>query len=323
MYEELFTPIKINKLEIKNRIAMAPMFTAGLIEPGGSYSQRAIDYYEERAKGGTGLIISGINRVEDKIEKMIFTCPYPNSLNMPNFREFTEAIHYHGAKLIMQLTAGLGRNAPIEPDMTPISASRVPHYYFPSVTCRELTIGEIESIVQGFGDVSEILAAVGVDGVEIHGHEGYLVDQFVTSLWNKRGDKYGGGLTDRLRFAIEILQEIKGRVGNDFVVTYRYGAKTYLKAFDKGAVPGEEFTEVGRDLDESIEMAKLLDEAGYDALHIDGGGSYDSYWWAHPPMYMEHGIGLDSIIHKIKEVVSIPVIVCGRFDAPKLAETVV
>jgi 2-enoate reductase len=129
-------------------------------------------------------------------------------------------------------------------------------------------------------------------------------------------------LTDRLRFAFEIVQEIKNRVGKHYPVTYRYGLRHYLKAFDRGAVPGEEFEELGRDLDESIEMAKLLEEAGYDALHIDAGGSYNSYYWAHPPMYMEHGVGLDAIINNITDAVNIPVMVCSRFDNPRLAEKV-
>jgi 2-enoate reductase len=322
MYEKLFSPIKINKLEIKNRLAMAPMYAAGLTEPGGTYSQRAIDYFEERAKGGTGLIITGVNRVEGEIEKLIFLVPHPTGMNMSNFKELAEAVHFHDSKIFLQLTPGFGRNAPVMPGVKPISASAVPAYFDPAITCRELTIQEVEAIVKGFGDVAEILVQVDVDGVEIHGHEGYLLDQFATSLWNRRGDKYGGSLTDRLRFAVEIVQEIKTRVGKYYPVTYRYGLRHYLKAFDQGAVPGEEFEELGRDLDESIEMAKLLEEAGYDALHIDAGGSYNSYYWAHPPMYMEHGVGLDAIIKKITDAVSIPVMVCSRFDNPRLAEKV-
>ncbi len=322
MFEKLFAPIKINKLEIKNRIAMAPMYAAGLTEPGGTYSQRAIDYFEERAKGGTGLIITGVNRVEGEIEKLVFLVPYPNVITMANFRELAEACHFHGAKLFLQLTPGFGRNAPIVPGVKPISASPVPAFFDPAITCRELSIEEVERIVEGFGEVAEICVATGVDGVEIHGHEGYLMDQFATALWNRRGDKYGGCLRDRLRFAIETVQEIKNRVGNDFPVTYRYGLRHYLKAFDQGAVPGEEFTELGRDMDESIQMAKLLEEGGYDGLHIDAGGSYDSYYWAHPPMYMDHGVGLEEVIHKITETVNIPVIVCSRFDNPGLAERI-
>jgi 2-enoate reductase len=323
MFEALFQPIRIGGVEIKNRVAMAPMYVMGLVEPDGSHSQRALDYYEERAKGGTGLIISGVTIVDDEIEKMSVFFPYPTRHNMMNFREFAETMHYYGATLFIQLTAGFGRNAPITPGVRPISASDIPYYFDPSVTCRALTIPEIERIVKAFGDAAEILAHVGVDGIEVHGHEGYLLDQFAAALWNRRGDKYGGGLVDRLRFAMEILQEIKRRVRMDYPVTYRYGVKHYLKAFEKGGVPGEEFIELGRDLDETIEMAKLLDQAGYDALHIDAGGSYNSYYWAHPPMYMDHGVGLDTIIHRIKEAVDIPVLVCSRFDLPPLANRVV
>jgi 2-enoate reductase len=321
MFDKLFEPIRINKLEIKNRIAMAPMFQAGLTEPGGAYSQRVIDYFEERARGGTGLIITGINKIDDEVEKLAFLVPYPNAFTKPNFRELVEAIHAHGAKVFFQLTPGFGRNT-LTPGVQPISASPVPSYFDPSITCRELTVEEIERFVKGFGDVAEILLAVGADGAEIHGHEGYLLDQFATALWNRRSDKYGGNLKDRLRFAFEIVTAIKKRAGKDFPVTYRYGLKHYLKSFDHGAVPGERFRELGRDLEESIEMAKLLEEGGYDGLHIDAGGSYNSYYWAHPPMYMHHGVGLDSTIQKIKEAVKIPVMVCSRFDNPALAESV-
>jgi 2-enoate reductase len=148
MYEKLFSPIKINKLEIKNRLAMAPMYAAGLTEPGGTYSQRAIDYFEERAKGGTGLIITGVNRVEGEIEKLIFLVPHPTSMNMSNFKELAEAVHFHDSKVFLQLTPGFGRNAPIMPGVKPISASPVPAYFDPSITCRELTIKEIETIVK-------------------------------------------------------------------------------------------------------------------------------------------------------------------------------
>ena len=322
MFDALFRPVKIKKLEIKNRIAMAPMYAAGLTEAGGTYSQRAIDYFEERAKGGTGLIITGVNRVEDRIENLVFAVPYPTRRTMANFRELAEAVHFHGAKLFLQLTPGFGRNAPIAPGEKPISASPVPAYFDPSITCRELSTEEVETIVKGFGEVADILVQAEVDGVEIHGHEGYLLDQFATGLWNRRSDKYGGGLRDRLWFAFEIVAEIKRRAGSEFPVTYRYGLKHYLKAFDHGAVPGEKFSELGRDLDESVAMAPLLEEAGYDGLHIDAGGSYNSYYWAHPPLYMEHGVGLDKIIHRIREVVSIPVMVCSRFDQPELAERV-
>lgn len=323
MREKLFTPIQINKVEIKNRLALAPIATMGLVEPDGRYSQRAIDYYEEIAKGGVGLIISGVTRVENEIDKVTFLLPYPKNSNMPNFRELAEAIHYYDAKLFVQLTAGFGRNSPIQPAIQPISASAVPHYHNPSVNCRALEIEEIESLVKAFGDVAEILIQVGVDGIELHGHEGYLLDQFTTALWNKRNDKYGGSLENRLRFPIEILHEIKNKVGIDFPVQYRYGLKHYLKTPDKGALPDEVFEEFGRDVTESIEMAKILEDTGFDALHFDAGGSYESYYWAHPPMYMNHGVNFESILPELKKAVNIPILVCSRFDKPDLAIRVV
>ena len=155
----------------------------------------------------------------------------------------------------------------------------------------------------------------------MHGHEGYLFDQFTTALWNHRADKYGGNLSDRLTFPIEVLGKIKERAGRDFPVQYRFGLKHYIKGLNRGALKGEEFTEAGRDIEEGLEMARLLEEAGFDSLHVDA-GCYDSWYWAHPPVYQEHGCMAD-MAAMAKEVVNIPVVSVGRLDVPELAEKVI
>ena len=116
------------------------------------------------------MIITGVNRVEGEIEKLVFLVPHPTSMNISNFRELAESVHFFGAKIFLQLTPGFGRNAPIMPGVKPISASPVTAYFDPAVTCRKLSIKEVETIVKGFGDVAEILVQAGIDGVEIHGH---------------------------------------------------------------------------------------------------------------------------------------------------------
>ncbi len=318
-FENLFTPIKIGRVEVKNRVCMAPMGTEGLVDKDGLPTQRLIDYFVERAKGEVGLIITNLFKVENEIEKHKIATPIITYHAMPLLTELIEAVHSYGSTILFQLTAGFGRVAhPSILDCKPVSASALPNFWCPEITCRELTTDEVERLVEAFGDAAELLAEAGADGVELHGHEGYLLDQFTTSIWNRRTDKYGGNLRDRLRFPIEVMREIKKRAGNNFIVQYRFSLKHYLKDFDKGALPGEEFEEKGRDIEEGMEMAKLLEEAGFDSLHVDA-GCYGSWYWAHPPIYQEAGCML-GMAEKAKSVVGIPVIGVGKLDNPEIAE---
>ena len=146
----------------------------------------------------------------------------------------------------------------------------VPHKWLPEITCRPLTIEEIETYIRKFGESAAIAKEAGFDGVEVHAvHEGYLLDQFTMTLFNKRTDEYGGSLENRLRFPIKILKEIKEKCGQDFPVSLRYSVKSYVKGLNDGALPGEEFEEKGRDLNEGLEAAKILEEAGYDAFNSE------------------------------------------------------
>ena len=321
-YPRLFEPVNIGKVTIKNRIAMAPMGILGLTTPDGNPGQRAIDYYIERARGGVGLIITSVFKVENDIESLIGNMHMINQASVAPFGELCEAVHALGTKVFVQLTAGFGRVAPSRILHTrPVSASAVPHYHEPQLLCRPLEISEVEKIVEAFGRAAEILTHAGVDGIELHGHEGYLLDQFTTAIWNNRTDKYGGDLKARLTFPIEVLRKIKERAGDDFPVQYRFGLKHYIKGLNSGALQGESFKEAGRDVTEGIEMAKLLEESGFDALHVDA-GCYDSWYWAHPPVYQDHGCMVDMAAN-VKKVVRIPVIAVGRLEVPELAEKVI
>jgi 2-enoate reductase len=321
-YPHLFAPLNIGKVDLKNRIAMAPMGIIGLTEPDGNPNQRAIDYYIERARGGVGLIITSVFKVESEIERNVHTEHMINSASTRPFSEICEAVHALGTKIFVQLTAGFGRVAPPRILRTqPVSASIVPNYHDPSLLCRPLEIVEIEKIVKAFGQAAAILVDSGVDGVELHGHEGYLLDQFTTAIWNFRTDKYGGDLQKRLTFPVEVLSEIKKRAGADFPVQYRFGLKHYIKGLRSGALSGEKYIEAGRDIPEGLAMAKLLEQVGFDALHVDA-GCYDSWYWAHPPGYQEHGCMAD-MAAEVKKIVNIPVIAVGRLDIPELAEKVI
>jgi 2-enoate reductase len=321
-YRKLFEPINIGKVEIKNRIAMAPMGVVGLINSDGSPTQRVVDYYVERAKGGTGLIITCVFKVECDIDTMGGLSHTLTPAARIPLKEMCEQVHALGTKIFIQLTAGWGRVGRVfGPDAKPVSASVLPDYWNPNIICRALETEEVEKIVAAFGFAAQIAATAGFDGIELHGHEGYLFDQFTTAFWNNRTDKYGGDLKQRLTFPIEVLNTIKNRVGKDFPVQYRFGLKHYIKGLNSGALKGEEFTEAGRDIEEGLEMAKLLEEAGFDSLHVDA-GCYDSWYWAHPPVYQEHGCMVD-MAAMAKQVVKVPVIAVGRLDIPELAEKVI
>lgn len=322
-YKTLFTPVKIGSVTVKNRFAMAPMGPLGLADAEGGFNQRGIDYYTERAKGGTGLIVTGVTFVDNEVEEHgMPNCPC-STHNPVQFvrtgRELTERVHAYGAKIFLQMSGGFGRvTIPTNlGEYPPVAPSPIPHRWLDKI-CRELTVEEIQSIVRKFGDGAYNAKRAGFDGVQIHAvHEGYLIDQFAISLFNQRTDAYGGCLENRLRFAREILEEIKRRCGEDFPVTLRYSVKSFIKDWREGGLPGEEFQEKGRDTKEGIAAAKLLVQYGYDALDTDV-GTYDSWWWNHPPMYQEKGL-YRPYCRLMKETVDVPVICAGRMDNPDMA----
>lgn len=322
-HEILFSPIKIGKVQIKNRYVMAPIGPGGLCDADGTYNARGVEYYVERAKGGTGLIMTGVTMVENDIEKCALPsmpCPTLNPLNfVKTGKVLTERVHAYDARIFLQLSAGFGRvSIPTIVGTTAVAPSPIPHRWLPGVTCRELTKDEIATYVRKFADSAEIAQRSGFDGLEIHAvHEGYLLDQFAIAMFNQRTDEYGGSLENRLRFATEIVQAIKARCGKDYPVSLRFSIKSFIKDWLKGGLPGEVFEEKGRDIPEGIEAAKILEAAGYDAFNGDV-GSYDSWYWSHPPMYQAKGLYLP-FNEILKSHVSVPVITAGRMDDPDLA----
>lgn len=320
----LFSPISIGKVSIKNRFAMAPMGPLGLGDAQGGFNQRGIDYYTARARGGTGLIITGVTFVDNTIEEHgMPNCP--NSTYNPvqfvrTAREMTERVHAYNARIFLQMSGGFGRvTIPTNlGEFPPVAPSPIQHRWLDK-TCRALTVDEIHELVRDFGEGAYNAKRAGFDGVQIHAvHEGYLIDQFAILLFNQRTDEYGGSLENRLRFAREIVEEIKRRCGQDFPVMLRYSPKSFIKALREGALPGEEFEEKGRDLPEGVEAAKLLVSYGYDALDVDV-GSYDAWWWSHPPMYQKKGLYMP-YAKLVKENVDVPVLCAGRMDDPDMAE---
>lgn len=308
---KLFEAGKIGRLSIKNRIVMAPMGLGGLSEPDGRLGQRAIDYYVARAKGGVGLIITGATRVTREIEYIPRAAGFlgaDGSMYISQLDELAYAVHDFGAKVAVQLTAGRGRITPNE-DLRLIGAvapSPIPCFWNPQIIARELTIEEIKSLVEAFGSAAERLRLAGIDAMELHAHNGYLLDQFQSSLWNKRTDKYGGGLEGRLRFVLEIIEAVKKSAGKDFPVIYRFSLTHYF--------PG------GREVEEGLEIARRLEAAGIDAFHIDA-GCYEVRYWASPPPTQPPACMVD-LAEKVKEVVRVPIIAVGRLGYPDVADRV-
>ncbi len=322
-HQILFEPFRIAGCELKNRYVMAAMGTGGMVTKENTFNERGVEYYVERARGGVGLIITGTMYVENDIEQVVpgvMPCPTdsPGAFIMST-AEMCERVHAHGSKIFAQLTAGFGRV--LKPHLhagDAVSASPTENYWDPSLKCRALTGVEIQTIVKKSGDTAKICKDAGFDGVEIHAvHEGYLLDQFAIALFNKRTDEYGGDLRGRLKFACDIVKNIKSKCGADFPVVMRYSLKSYIKDLRQGGLPGEDFVERGRDIEEGIEAAKLLVEAGYDALDVDA-GTYDAWYWAHPPMYFEKGMNLP-FGEIVKGHVDVPVLVAGRMEDPDLA----
>lgn len=326
-YKNLFTPVKIGNVQLKNRFAMAPMGPLGLGDFQGGFNQRGIDYYVERAKGGTGLIITGVTFVDEEIEQHgVGNTPSP-TFNPIQFirtaKEMTERIHAYQAKVFLQMSGGFGRvTIPTNlGEFPPVAPSPIQHRWLDK-TCREITVQEIHTLVKQMGKGAYNAKRAGFDGVQIHAvHEGYLIDQFAIALFNHREDEYGGSLENRLRFAKEIVEEIKRTCGADFPVTLRYSPKSFIKDYRNGALPGEAFEEKGRDLEEGIKAAKMLEGYGYDALDVDV-GSYDSWYWSHPPMYQEKGL-YRPYAKLMKDTVQIPIICAGRMDNPDMASEAV
>ncbi len=342
-YEALFTPWKIGNCEIKNRIVMCPMGGTSLFgwfELGGChFDKEAAKLFLERANNNVGLIIPGIAPLRDTFWGKWL---WQNPKMFDELKEYMEEIHKTGAKLFVQLTAGMGRSWAITELVAPLhknkftralikpildtshelaSPSPQKSRWAHDIECPEMTKEQIHEIIEAFAKTAKLCRDAGVDGVEVHAvHEGYLLDQFAIEFFNKRTDEYGGSFENRYRFAVEVVKAIKEACGEDYPVSLRYSVESKMKGFCEGAMPGEDYNEVGRNMAESEKAAKYLQDAGYDMLNADN-GTYDSWYWAHPPMYMPQNCNLEDVAH-IKTCVDIPVVCAGRMEPDVGAQAV-
>ena len=341
-YNALFTPWKIGKVEIPNRIVQCSMGGTSLfgwMEPC-HLDKEAAYFLLNRAQDGVGLILPGMQCIKDAIGGRWL---YQNDKMFKDLKVYMEEFHKTGAKLFVQLAAGMGRSMAITKPMimllkhpllgklaSPVadldyitaSASATPNRWYDEIKSRPMTVKEIQDQVEAFAKTSKKLMEAGVDGVEIHAvHEGYLLDQFTISNMNYRTDQYGGSFENRFRFPVEIVQAIKAACGPDFPVSLRYSVVSKTKDWGKGAMPYEkDFKEFGRDMEESERAVKYLADAGYDMFNCDN-GTYDAWYWAHPPQYMPDNCNLEYVEH-IKKFTDKPVVCAGRMDPVKAAEEI-
>lgn len=337
----LFTPWKIGNCEIKNRFVLTSMGGTDLFGwmEKNHFDKEGARFILEVAKNNAGLVMPGCQPVYNP---MFGQWLHKNKKMFADLKKWMPEFHKTGAKLFVQLTAGFGRSFTISKMMEDLytnkflrvvskpfmdldkitaTASPSPNRWSDKVPSREMTVEEIHRFVDAFAQSAKQLQEAGVDGVEVHAvHEGYLLDQFTLPYVNKRTDEYGGSFENRYRFAVEIVQAIKKACGKDFPVSLRYSVLSKTKGFRQGALPGEDYIEAGRDMAESERAAKYLQDAGYDCLNCDN-GTYDAWYWAHPPVYMPENCNLSDVEH-IKKFVDIPVICAGRLDPRAAAESI-
>ncbi len=312
-FAPLFQPFHIGSVEIKNRFLMGPMGMPWTNDPEtGAFTDEAIAFYAERAKGGFGAIVSGVQLVDTKVDPIIRRGPLQNPAEyIRKGKELNKAVNAYGTKMFLELGFGVGRNYP-----TFKAPSASPAYQYPTIISGVLTRKEIASkrdqIIEAAVDAKE----AGYAGIDIHTlHWGYLLDQFVLSITNHRTDEYGGSLENRLRLLRETVDGIHYECGNDYPVIVGLGVKSYIKALNKPSLFGED--EAGRTVEESIEIAKMLEKMGIAAILCDT-GLYDSFYYACPPSYMPKGHAL-GLYQQIKGAVkNIPIIARSRMGDPEL-----
>lgn len=340
-YKSLFSPIEVNSIKLKNRLVMAPMGNISMAEESGRPNQAMIAYFEERAQGGVGLITSGLVPVSFGLDPSL-TEPggltyFPKILgsrtHFSGWRDLAHAIHAGGAHFFIQLTAGLGRvgnpQCLINQHKFPVSASLNPNYYLPAVPCLRLSGRKLKKMVKNFGQAAADAKTATIDGVYLHGHEGYLMEQMANRAFNRRKL---GRYADWQAFGLDVVREIRRRTGPDYPIMYRIDLSLALKA-----TYGPRMDQVKtlkkfkneRTIQETLAYMKNLVAAGVDIFDVDL-GCYDNWWLPHPPTSMKPGLFLEAARlvkadfehHDIRsnKGLKVPIVGVGKLGYPDLAE---
>lgn len=342
-YTKLFSPIQVNSIEVKNRLVMAPMGNINMAEENGRPSERLTAYFEERAKGGVGLLTSGLVPVSQGIDPTVMEAGeltyFPRISGSRTFlsgwRNIAQACHAHGAHFFIQLTAGLGRvgnpECLIRLKKFPRSASFNPNYYLPAVPCLRLSDRKLKKIVRNTGQAAADARAMNIDGVYLHAHEGYLMEQLANRAFNRRKL---GRYADWRRFGLDMVEEIRRRTGPDYPIMFRIDLSLMLKVSFGDLMDSDPILKKfrhERSVEETVAYMKDLVRAGVDCFDVDL-GCYDNWWLPHPPMFMPPGCFRDVAAHvkemfRRDEVLSlkklpVPIVAVGKLGYPDLAEKV-
>ena len=340
-YTSIFSPIRVNKLTIKNRIVMAPMGNLMMGEEFGRPGEKMIRYFVARAKGGVGLITSGLVPISDGVDptvteiggKVMMPRISPARTLMSGWRDLAQQCHGYGSRFFIQLTPGLGRVGPptclVQQTKFPVSASFNRNFYIPELPCLRLSDRRLGKIIKNAGQAAADAKACLIDGVYLHGHEGYLLEQMTNKAFNRR---VMGKYSDWQRFGIDMVKEIRKRVGPNYPIMYRIDLslalnETYGERMDE--VPSLKKFKKGRSIAETLDYMENLVKAGVDLFDVDL-GCYDNWWLPHPPAGMPAGCFL-KVSQIVKEHfankkilsnagVEVPVVAVGKLGYPDVAE---
>ncbi|HKK95295.1 MAG TPA: FAD-dependent oxidoreductase [Anaerovoracaceae bacterium] len=341
-YDKMFSPIKINKTTVKNRIVMAPMGNINMCEETGRPSDKMLHYFYERAKGGVGLITTGLVPVSHGIDssvtelgKLTYFPRIDRSRTVfMGWRNLAEGIHSYGSKIFVQLTPGLGRvgnpQCLITMKKFPKSASYNPNFYIPQIPCTPLSDRQLKKIIKNMGQASADAKAMKLDGVYLHGHEGYLLEQMTNPAFNRR---YLGRYSNWQKFGLDCVTEMRRRVGPHYPIMYRIDLTLALnETYDTEIMNNKSLKKFknGRTIKMTLEYMENLVKAGVDMFDIDM-GCYDNWWLPHPPASMPPGCFLpisELVKNYFKEKgilsntgIPVPIVGVGKLGYPDLAET--
>ncbi len=305
-YEKLFTPFKIGKMEVKNRLVMSPMGTNSALA-NGRKTDNEIDYFIERAKGGVGMIIMGCQPLNEKIAQGSMEGYMDSYTVLPSLTSVCDGVHKYGAKIVCQLTPGTGRNAfPDTLGNPPMSASEIPSVFDPNMMCHALTVEEIHKMMDDFKFAASVAMDAGYDAIEIHAHAGYLIDQFLSPVWNKRNDEYGGSPEKNTRFAKDIYHAIREVVGPNVPILFRISLDHRFNG--------------GRDLEYSMKILKELEAEGIDCFDVDA-GCYETLDYIFPPSYLGESC-MSYVCEYARKTVKTPILNAGSHNPDTALELI-
>ena len=304
MFKKLFTPGQIGLMAVPNRLVV-PAMICNYCTNEGYATERYIAYHEAKAKGGWGLIITEDYAVDKQAKGNVYTGGLWEDALIPSHKKLTERIHQYDSKIVAQIHHAGRQTRRAVTGVQPVAPSAIPCPWSKDLP-RELSLAEIRTIVSKFGESAARVKAAGFDGLEIHGAHGYLISEFMSPYANKRTDPYGGCLSKRLRFAREIIEEVRSKVGPEFPILFRLSA--------------DEVTPGGQGIAETRVIVRELESWGIDALNISS-GVYGNHGTV-PPMVIPHA-WIVGLAEEVKKLVSIPVITVNRINDPLMADVLI